>query len=94
MESVAQKFYMPGDYQSGFDYPKLDSGQRNGLAPLFQEQKLAKEEPYDPSNIIALNENRNQKNVTVRLLNCVIPVGLEDPSGLGIDTPALLRIRT
>ena len=55
---------------------------------------MAKEEPYDPSNIISLNENRDQKNVTVRLLNCVIPVGLKDESGLGVDTPALLRVRT
>lgn len=94
MQSVRQEFYIPSTYQSGWTYPELATGQKNGLAALFETNGEPSIKDVDPAKIIPGNWIRTQPKIRVRKINCVYPVGLEQNSGLNINVPALVRIPT
>lgn len=94
MESVHQEYYIPNQYQDGHDYPKLSNGKKNGVAAIFETNGTATREKYDPNNIISLNQFRPQREVNVRDINAVMPTGLQDVTGIDVQTPSMLTIET
>ena len=63
----------------------------DGVSSIFEPAK-SQIISYDPYNIISNSQYYPQNNLTSTIRRMVIPVGLQDESGLGVNTPSIMEI--
>lgn len=96
MQTIYHKYYLPSEYASYIDnYTTFDDyhSKYDGVSNIF-EPVLEEEEDYDPHKVICNNNFYPVKKIKKKIRRVVIPVGLQDASGLGVNTPAILELNS
>lgn len=94
MDSIYHDYYLPTDYSTSVkNYTTLDdnSWKYDGITPIFEPSETQKTQ-FDPHRIITNNGFYPINEVTYKVRRVVIPVGLTDATGLGVETPSLLDL--